>query len=358
MSVEAMSAPPAIGIGTVIGPSVSLGEMSAGIGSQAFGHDLGSSLGGINLPGLNSNIFSMPELDTPTVESFDKLVPGNLAFTHTEIVWQAQPTPNKSVQTDNLKLSDRVIQEINEVSDIVSYPEVELSQIIESSVNNLPVEAVTPFILDSRIENLIQQAFSEPEIKIGLAIPAQTEQQEIIADAKQTLRAEDALIKTDVEPNIAHQTMLRIFKQTQEARIKPQVLPEDKDPNKPPEMAKIYFEHDEKTDEARKKTAMSAVESVSKDIVDEKKEIATGHDIAELMPNPEPKDLKSEIAKDRDGSYEGLIAELDVVGEISSAEEAAGILDGIINDNHAVRVTNVLKAQKATEGEVQKVLKT
>ncbi len=384
MSVEAMSAGSAVGITTSIANAPSLGgEMSmSGSALSSSGPEIASSfapisnmgssinVGGTNEPNLNADIFSLSQLSTPTIESFDKVVPGNLAFTHTEIVWQAQPTPitqpsslqadevfeenaTKIIRTDDIKLSDRVIQEINEIPDLISEPEVELS----------PVQAETPSKLDVEIQSFIQEAFLEPKIEIGKAMPIQTQQQEIIADAKQALRVKDALITTDVEPNITPQTVLRIFTQTQEMKTKSETLPKEKDSNQPFQMAEIYFEHDVRTDTLRQKTAEEAVLKVAEQLKKGEKQNFTGNDIAEKMPgNPQPEDVKSEILKefrtDNDGSYESAVKEIRQIGMIHSSDDARLTIKTILNNNHAVRIVPREPSHEATADEVRKVLRS
>ena len=74
------------------------------------------------------------------------------------------------------------------------------------------------------------------------------------------------------------------------------------------------------------------------------------------MPNPQPKEVKSEIAKDKDGSYENFIRQLEAAGTIYSASEAKGLIEKLLIENHAVRINNIRSSQEATENEVKKVL--
>lgn len=371
MSIEAMSGGSAVGIATTINTGPAISSLSLGTAPD---------IGGTDMPGFDSNaLFETFEMPTPSLEFPEVGKRINISpFKDTRVLWQAQTDlitkpaylqTDKALQTsinvmptDDIKISDRVIQQINEIPDpifqlldipdatILSEPEIKLSPVQEESAPNL----------NSEIENFVQEIFLDPETQIGKAIPIQEQQTEVIADAQQAVKVEEALMSVGRTKEEAHEVALRIFKETESKKgLMPELKAEKLDirdnKTKTPE---LYFEHDTKADEARKKAATSAIETVSKEIADGEKKAATGHDIVKHMPNPEPQEVKSEIAKDRDGSYENLIAELEAIREISSTAEAADVIDGIISDNHAVRATNVLKTQKATEGEIIKVLKT
>jgi len=88
-----------------------------------------------------------------------------------------------------------------------------------------------------------------------------------------------------------------------------------------------------KADETRKSEANKAIDSIVQKVSVGKLEKVTGQDIAENMPNPQPKEVKSEIAKDKDkdGSYENLLKQLETAGEIYSPAQAKDIFENLVN---------------------------
>lgn len=363
MSIEAMSGASAVGVATTINtgpiaPSFG-GEFSGGIkGPTSFG--VAPDLGGTHMTGFDDaaffETFAMP---SPLLNSPEggKFIQDISPFENTKVIWQAPSGKSleepftKIMSSADLKLSDRVIQEINEIPD----PIYQLSDIPNTTILSEP-EVKLPLI-DSRIESFIQETSLEPEVEIGKAIPIQTQQEEIIADAKQAVKVEEALMAVGKTKEEAHAIALRVFEETESKRglaptLKKEKLDITEDKIEPSE---FHFEHDTNADEARKNAATSAVENAVKEVADGEKKNLTGHDVAEHMPHPQPK-VNSEIAKREDGSYYSLIKQLEVAGEISSTSEAQGAIQRLIDENHAVRTAKVLTSQKATEQEVNKVL--
>lgn len=293
-------------------------------------------------------------------------------------------------------IKPRIIEQLNDVvseiqENIVVEPEsivnphilskdVSIPQHDETVQQDKELSAETVREPESAVEEFIATvSTTEPEAKTDeVTMPTEITQQEIVADAKQAIKVEEALVATGATKEEAHEEALKAFQKTEEkkglvstsVKEKPQQtnnqklpledakeLNAQKNKIKPKES---YFEHDTKADEARKKIAASAVERVAKEIADGKKEgdTVTGYDIVEHMPKPQPDVVKSEIAKDKDGSYESFVGQLGATGVVSSTEEAEKIVEQLIKENHAVRVTNILKASKATEGEIKKVLRS
>jgi hypothetical protein len=191
------------------------------------------------------------------------------------------------------------------------------------------------------------------------AMPDEIVRQNAIIKVREAIKYEEVMMGTG-EPE---KEMEKLAVKTEEkSAIKPQQtvekeeVKEEKDNKINHRQAKLYFEHDTKADETRKTAGLDAIEKVSEKIAYEKIAEATGRDIAELMPNPQPKEVKSEIAKDKDGSYENFIRQLEAAGTIYSASEAKGLIEKLVIENHAVRINNIRSSQEATENEVKKVL--
>lgn len=404
MSVEAptMSGGPAISpaIGTNGSPSFGGEVLGHGIGAMGIDSVPGATIDseGINNPGLNNNaLFSQTTELVPSMESFDKVVPGNLAFTHTKVLWQA-PSPLNIPEVEikqevnfpinnptQINLDNDVFPEIPQgINYPTSEPEIILSPIDRDIVADIsPIQTIEEEIgeiaqaepvsdLEPQVSNFIQEATDNKLISDTLTIP-EIEQREIVADAKQAIKVEEALIAVGSEEEEAHKTALKVFAETEikkgltstsienkaEQAIDQKLALKDEEKvdikenkAKPPE---FYFVHDTKADEARIKTAARAVAELTQEIADGKREILTGYDIVEHMPDPQPQDMKSEIAKNRDGSLKSFDEQLKATGKLSSASEAVQVINKIKEENHAVKIANIPSAQEATEKEVKKV---
>ncbi len=312
MSVEAptMSAAPttASAMGAIGTPGGYLASFGPEISSVSI------NTGGTNQPGLNNDIFSMPTLSAVPVEalSSDRAVPENLAFTHADVVWQAP------------QVSD------NPIAEIVSKPEIFSIQRVEK-------------IIDVKANNFIQEITE---------MPVAIMQQEVIADARQAVKVEEALVATGVRKEEAHVTALRVFAKTQDKEKYDQFI--QIKPQEP------VFEHDDKADAEREKVTAASFEKAAKKALSEGKEEITGYDLANEMPdNPQPIQIKSEIVKKgQDGSYEYFIKEIKGISNIKSGEEVKQVAQKAIANNHAIKLTDSSTSQRATEQEVAKVLKT
>jgi len=226
-------------------------------------------------------------------------------------------------------------------------------------------ETTTEVIADSKQEVLVGSTIiTEPNIEIN---PAATSDEMIgenaITKVREAIKYEEVKMGTKEPENEMEKLAVETEKKptTKTEIITEQTDEKDKEekekPPKPnPKPPKLYFEHDTNADETRKTVGLGAIGKVSEKIADEEIVDVTGQDIAEQMPNPQPKEVKSEIAKDKDGSYESLVRQLETAGTIYSASEAKGLIEKLVNENHAVKQANSPSSQQATENEVKKVL--
>jgi hypothetical protein len=356
MSVEAMS--PGASVATAQAVSAP-GVIGAASGEMSFNSiSEFSAFGGTRMAGFDQSEFSETfQIPSPTLDSFEggKYIPNISAFENTQVLWEV-PETNKDTQTPDIPESQD-----NQIFETVVRSEVSLSQTQPEIMagfksepgSNMEQVAESPtaeeIITDSKVETNDLTRMSDEMI-----------QQKAIARVREAIKIEEtSLMKTKEperemeKPAVKTEEITAI--KTQRTAEKEEVK-EEKDNKINNQPAKLYFEHDTKADETRKTAGLNAIEKVSKEISDEKIVEATGRDIVEQMPNPQPKEVKSEIAKGKDGSYESLIKQLETAGTIYSASEAKGLVEKSVIENHAIRMNNALSSQEATEDEVRKVL--
>ena len=178
---------------------------------------------------------------------------------------------------------------------------------------------------------------------------------------KVAAQIQEILVEMGTSPQEAQQTVARVLMETEKKKgltlaLRKDVLEQtekldvvsERHETKP----ESYFEHDKKADEARKKAALNAIETVVQEVGNGQKQKVTGKDLSEKMPSFKP-EVMSEIAKNKDGSYESLISQLQSIGVVRSEEEAKIIIEDLIMKNHGVRKGS---RDEATEQEVEKVL--
>lgn len=470
-----MSAEVPISTGVAIGsPAPSFGGGMEGSFGQINAPMSNINIGGLNSPELNSNIFSMPELNAPSVESFnfDRAVPGNLAFTHTDILWQAPQVPNTEAlasqippseildtpqaeimreemffpsgnpdEIDNFKDNkintshdqsfEDVTQADEQLPDPFSDTIAEIASFPEPAVE-LEVPAIHPatersIILDSKVISELQEIIdpdeiSEPEVKDDSVKTLSLVFQEIEADAEQAEKVMNALIaigiqeetaresamttlnlvleekgisedliginealvklqrqndtdskvESDTQPAVAFQekdesqteelSMLTQPKEKEEKKAPAQILQKEEDA-KEEELPtfghpkEIFFAHDTKADAEREKIVASAVSQAIDKAVNNGSGKITGYDLASEMPENPPASAKSEIVKKgNDGSYDGFTDEIKSVGQINP-NQVPQLTQKATESNHAVLATERPTSIRATQKEVQKVLR-
>lgn len=211
------------------------------------------NVGGISNPAVD-NIFSLSEHEVGHVDSFDRVVPGNLAFTHTEVLWQAPQYPNSEPLSTQVILNDilespqaEVMQEItfspmttpdrtninnDYVVDVSKTQAIEettqsdeqlvnvLSNITEDIVLHpnstsdleIPVNNPMPAIslnLDSQTTTELENKLTSDEI----TIPSRRALQEVEADAEQAERVKNALIATGMPQEEAEESTIVVLRE-------------------------------------------------------------------------------------------------------------------------------------------------
>lgn len=394
MSIEA----PISGAGAISAPAISM-SIESGHKAPMINTPIQIiNAGGVNNPDIN-NIFSLPEHKVSFTDTFDKPVPGNLAFTHTDIVWQAPQTHKTEVLTPQATPIDIFETPQKEIMQETTFSPASIPDRIKT---NYDYDAYMPQIqtLEKATEATKQLIRVQPEpiaeldaptdISVPEAILAsEISLQEIRADTEQAAKVENSLIAIGVQVEEAEESSMTMLKETLDKKGITQELTQveeeklvndasnavgkdegdndmdlktEDDIDSKPQLAKIYFEHDVKTDSLRQKIAEEAIAESAGQLRYGEKQSITGADIAEKMPvSPQPKAVKSEILKDAkaysDGSYENAIKEIKSIGTIYSANHAKSTINAIINNNHAVSIALRKPSQEASREEVQKVLK-
>lgn len=196
MSVEA----PISTIGA-IAPATGMGiESAAAISTPSFTGNVDGMLssinnpmqsidvGGVNSPELNSNIFSMQEMKVDGIENFDKVVPGDLAFTKTEVLWQAPP-------------ADLVSQE-------------EIKQEVKPELLSEPVLILDSYVSSDLENKLVSDENTVPEIVNKAPIQSTITFQEIKADEIQAEKVMDALIAIGIPQEKAEESAMIVLEET------------------------------------------------------------------------------------------------------------------------------------------------
>lgn len=362
MSVEApaMSSGPTMNLpmGSISAPSLGVEFSMPAIGGSlaSFGPEISPvsiNVGDTNQPSLNSDIFSMPELTTPIVDLGGIYQPESL-----EVLEGGKAIRNISpIDFDAVLIQ---IQESNLTPKIeLPIPEIQPAQ-AEVMISSQNIQPEPPTNLGIQTNELVEESLGG-ELTANKLIAEQglNVGQEIIADAQQAARVEDALMAIGTPKAEAHATALMAFVQTQRKnqRIGEQQFGFKDEPKKLP---MPRFIHDEKADLAREKAVGMIFEQVTERAIRDGKEEIAGYDLVKEMPdNPQPTQVKSEIVKEgQDGSFESLIKEIKGIAKIKLGENIKNIILKLINNNHAVKLTDTLSAHEATREEVAKVVKS
>jgi len=389
-----------VGVSVTTAPAMSVSRIGASFTGESFGRFSGfsaskpPSLGGTRIPGFDKSAF----LDTfplPTPSSFSdggnfsdispfkntltlwqapstlsnpseggKAIPGVSPFENTKVLWQApdqiKDIPLPGISKPSIYLGPNLTN--YRAPDSVFKPQTRIDLKPESLGLERKTKTATPEINVGKLA--VNEILAQPKREINNRVHSVQEMdQKALIRVREAIRAEEGLMadsqtEKEMDKNEMKLGKKRLAKTEQVGAKSQPKIKEKKQPEKPKPPEESYFEHDMKADETRKSEANKAIDSIVQKVSVGKLEKVTGQDIAENMPNPQPKEVKSEIAKDKDkdGSYENLLKQLETAGEIYSPAQAKDIFENLVNKNHAVRKTNNLKTQKATEEEVKKVL--
>lgn len=337
MSAETLSgsiAVPAVNVGIEsVGPALSTPSFGGRIdgGLSAINSPMNNiNVGGMHNPDLNSNLFSQPELRLGSVETFDEVVPGNLAFTHTETLWQAnlKETPEETFESNQEIRAD--VEQAAKVKDAwitIGVQEEEAEESAFAALNEkLQRTTITENLIKHEIEEVSDDTDNENLSNIRLQIQpvVQTEEEQMFQTEETTISE----VKKEERPN--------------------------------PQQDEILFEEDDNADKPREVIAKKAVEVVSKRASDEEKQEIDGSKIAKEMPdNPQPNEVRSEIIKEskkHDGSYVQMTKQIAGSGKIETPDDAQQIIEKAIKENPAVRITSVKTSRPVTKEDVEKVL--
>ncbi|MDO8658115.1 MAG: hypothetical protein Q7K55_05215, partial [Candidatus Levybacteria bacterium] len=303
-------------------------------------------------------------------------------------------------------LFSRVIQEINEIPDVIPEPELTLPAIGNDIVTDIsPMQPIASQLepevssiqqteeiindsiaqpdpisdLDLQVNSFIQEISdnklssnviaTEPDVNADVStMPIVITQQEVVANAKQAVKVEAALMAIGNTKEEAHQTALKVFTETKQKKDLTMSLQQEQDQkvpkmqrtNAPTQIKENFFAHDNAADAEREKITTVAVEHAVEIAISNGKQEISGYDLAREMPaDPQPTPIKSEIVKDgNDGSYEQFIEEIRSIGTIESDDHAKQIIQRAVSNNHAVLKTNQRTSTQASEQEVRKVLRS
>lgn len=357
MSAETLS-------GAIATPATSIGIESSGhsIPTPSFGgridggfSAINSSLsninvGGVNNPDLNnSNIFShASELNIGSVETFDKVVHGNLAFTHTEILWQASEKPAiepiSLVGVTPIELTRPINTELPSMSELENvlgvFKSRDISKIQEQEIAEGKMSESAEEVLDSYLSSLDLRESGTEELIDNKEVIADAEQGAIAKDAWIAIGASEAdatesvtnalnekLQRIDYAENLIAENQIKYETEedsvviheenlsdiTQEKTVEentddqekaepvksvkpnPQIQEEQVSENDenimnqpemsfPPQPEEYFFEEDPNADKARKEIAKKAVERASEKVSKDENREINGAEIAEEMP--------------------------------------------------------------------------
>jgi hypothetical protein len=378
MSAETMSPGPSV----ATAPAVNATSVSSFSGEMSVGSP---SLGGTHMPGFDSLAFQDTfEMPSPSLDSFagGKSIPDVSAFENMRMLWQAPLSPEipeggKAVAGVSAFENTQTLWQTPEINNDTQTPDIPESQdnqifknVVVSEVS-LP-QTQTEIVADFKSEPVLnmqevisinlteEEAITKPKIITEeFAMPDEMVRQNVITRVREAIKYEEVMMRTREPEKEINKLAVKTEEKTAmktEQTVEKEEVKEEKDNNINHRQTKLYFEHDTNADETRKTVGLNAIEKVNEKIADEKIVEARGQDIAEQMPNPQPKEVKSEIAKDKDGSYESLIRQLETAGTIYSTSEAKSLIEKSVNENHAVKISSVLSSQEATENEVKKVL--
>lgn len=360
--------------------------------------------GGVDRMDLNSNIFSQPELRLGSVETFDKVVPGKLAFNYTEILWQSDTKPVTEAKSmienphvvftelakidlPTIQTLERTLEQLRSI-DVVPTKEPEnkisegaekiLDSYVEGLTGDMPeeigIKSNTMAILESKQEIWAdaEQAAKVKNAWVGIGAPEEEAEELVVAALNEKLQRTNIpenLIKheannenlpniqfeqVDIEPLVQAQAKQK--SQVEEDTIS-EVIKKDMSNPQPKE---IFFEEDVNADKARAEIAKKAVEVVSERVSKGENRKINGPEIAEEMPsNPQPNEVRSEIIKESrktDGSYVEMTKQIAGAGEMETPDAAKQIVVKAIQKNPAVRIVPVKTSRAVTKEDIQKVL--
>lgn len=193
MSAEALSSPaPAASVGietstpTMSAPSFGT-EMSP---TNTLGNSI--STGDVYVPDLNANLFSgTQELKISSVDTFDKVVPGNLAFTYTETLWQASEKPviepmslAEVTPTEFMLPINTELPLIPELESVLSKSEsIDIFQTQEPEVAESKMSESAKDVLDSYLASLGISESRTEELISNKEVVADVEQAAVVKEA-------------------------------------------------------------------------------------------------------------------------------------------------------------------------------
>ncbi|EKD65724.1 MAG: hypothetical protein ACD_50C00007G0014 [uncultured bacterium] len=173
MNVEAISSSaPAISVG--------IEAPASAMPAPSFGTEIGAINGGTHSPDLNSGLFSQTsELKIGSIDSFDKVVPGNLAFTHTEALWQASRVPASPVaQAERPYIGLPSIHTLENVLD-----RFEAKGTFQANEPEITISEQAGNILDSYVASLDVSEPNTEDIRTNKEFIVDAEQAAVVKDA-------------------------------------------------------------------------------------------------------------------------------------------------------------------------------
>ena len=394
---------------------ISLGPATGSVGIAGGVPSLGSEMsmpgtkidsGGTNLLSMNNDIFSMPELIAPPAEAlnFDRTVPGNLAFTHTDILPNTSYTPKTEAFPFQVPTTDILETPQAEVMQETAFSPIANPYQINNALNGLVadtppaqiVEYITQAdeqfvnVLPKEAENTLSEAMDETEVISSLTF------QEVEADMQQAAKVQDALIAIGIPVEEAEERSTAVFEETlvkkgisevlteqsiaELVQLQEQYNPELKEKTKTqttiateeenkiqtkkamlPQTKEKFFERDTNADKAREELAKKAIAiAFKKPLFSKEVPVVNGADLVNNMPSrPQPSSIKSEIIQGpiEDGSYAEIVKDIAYVGEIFSANEAIRIVDKAIAEKPAVRLRERKSSNSVTMNDVKRVIR-